>query len=197
MRTELCLCRDLDPLPTRTRVLVLLHRIERYKTTNTGRIATLALADSELREWDLLDAPNVAEGLSDPGACLLYPSASARELDPANPPSLLVVPDATWHVTRSMVRKSPELSAMPRVRLPEGGPSVFRLRENRHPGAVCTLEAVARALGVLEGPEVEAHLMDALEEMTRRVESTRPPMMLEGRSAALRARSDPADPGPG
>ena len=176
MWTSLCLCREQVAMPTRTRVLVLLHRVERYRTTNTGRIATLALANSELRDWNLLEVPNDAEGLEGPGVWLLYPGEDSQELSPDTPVRTLVVPDATWKRTRRMVNRSPELARLPRLRLPAGEPSAFLLRTNRHPGSVCTLEAVARALGVLEGPAVKAHLEGALDEFTRRVLSTRPPL---------------------
>lgn len=175
MRTELCLCRELVAVPTRTRILVLLHRVERYRTTNTGRIATLALANSELREWNLLDAPNDPSGLVGEGVWLLYPGEDSRVLDADLPVRTLVVPDATWRRTRRMVNRSPELAALPRLRLPAGDPSSFRLRTNRNPDSVCTLEALARALGLLEGPSVQAHLEAALDAVTERVLSTRPP----------------------
>lgn len=176
MHTGLCLCQVLEAVPTRTRVLVLLHRVERYRTTNTGRIATLALAGSELREWNLLDAPNDPTGLSGPGVYLLYPGETAQVLEPGLEVRTLVVPDATWRRTRRMVNRSPELAGLPRLCLPPGAPSAFRLRTNRNPHSVCTLEALARALGILEGPEVERHLEEALEAVTSRVLSTRPPM---------------------
>lgn len=181
MWTSLCLCRELVALPTRTRVLVLLHRVERYRTTNTGRIATLALGNSQLRDWNLLDVPNDPEGLEGPGVYLLYPGEESRELTPETPVRTLVVPDATWKRTRRMVNRSEELARLPRLRLPAGEPSAFRLRTNRHPGSVCTLEAVARALATLEGPEVERHLALALDKMTRRVLSTRPPNAVPAR----------------
>lgn len=170
----LCMCAVLRSWPVRTRVLVLLHRVERYRTTNTGRIATLALAGSELREWNLLDAVNDLRGLQGPGVYLLYPGDGAQVLEPHLDVRTLVVPDATWRRTRRMVNRSGDLARLPRVCLPAGAPSTFRLRTNRNPQSVCTLEALARALGLLEGPEVEAHLEQALELFTRRVLSTRP-----------------------
>ena len=176
MRTELCLCRDLVAMPTRTRVLVLLHRVERYRTTNTGRIATLALSNSELREWNLLDAPNDPSGLEGEGVYLLYPCDESRILTEDLPVRTLVLPDATWRRTRRMVHRSPELAALPRLCLPAGSPSTFQLRTNRNPHSVCTLEALARALGILEGPAVQRHLEQALEAVTQRVLSTRPPV---------------------
>lgn len=156
-------------------MVVLLHRVERYRTTNTGRIATLALAGSELRMWNLLDAPNDPEGLQGPGVHLLYPGEGARELKADLEVRTLVVPDATWRRTRRMVNRSGELAGLPRVCLPAGEPSAFRLRTNRNPQSVCTLEALARALGILEGPEIREHLEAALDLFTLRVLSTRPP----------------------
>ena len=41
---QLCVCSSLPALQTRVEVVVLVHRLERFKSTNTGRLATRALA---------------------------------------------------------------------------------------------------------------------------------------------------------
>jgi DTW domain-containing protein YfiP len=55
-----------------------------------------------------------------------------------------------------MVKKLPWLSEMRHVCLPPGGaPSMYRLRSGRNVDDLATAEAIARAMDVLEGPEVK------------------------------------------
>lgn len=164
-----------------TRVIILMHWSEQFRTSNTGRLASLALQGAELRIFDAAGVPDDASGLDDPEreGVLLFPGEEAVELTPAwaasrARPVTLLVPDGTWRRARRMVRRNPLLQGIPRVTLPPGGPSEYQLRTNRREGAVCTLEAVARALGILEGPQVQARLEEVLREMNHRVLSTRP-----------------------
>ena len=57
---------------------------------------------------------------------------------------------------------------MPCVSLPEAAPPVDRLRSSPGPGRLATLEAIAAALGILEGPAVGAALMRVYRIMTER-----------------------------
>ncbi|NBT81715.1 MAG: DTW domain-containing protein, partial [Betaproteobacteria bacterium] len=74
--------------------------------------------------------------------------------------------------TTSPANSTPGIAAATRVRLPSGQkPSEFQLRREPNPEAVCTIEAVARALGVLErerGAEVQAALEKLLRTMVQR-----------------------------
>jgi len=159
MQDYLCLCQELVPRPLATRVVVVRTPREREQLTNSGRLVPLALADAALHEREGLAATEFAE----PGrrTVLLFPSPASVELapDPLDPrPVTLVVPDGTWRATRRMVAREPALASLPRVTLPPGPPTRYRLRT--HPNAHClaTLEAVARALGILEDPALEQHL---------------------------------------
>jgi len=159
MQDYLCLCAELVPRTSATRVVVVRTPREREQLTNSGRLVPLALADAALHEREGLAATEFA----DPArrTVLLFPSPVSVELapDPLDPrPVTLVVPDGTWRATRRMVAREPALATLPRVTLPPGPPTRYRLRT--HPNAHClaTLEAIARALGLLEGPALEQHL---------------------------------------
>lgn len=163
MHVAACLCDELRPLQVATRVIVLRHRKETHKTTNTGRLVPLMLAGSEIRTFgehdDLLDAAS----LVDPArhTLLLYPSADSRLLsraDGADKPVTLIVPDANWRRAFKLTSREPALAGLPRVHLPAGAPSRYTLRRHSDPRFLATFEAVARALGILDGPEIEARL---------------------------------------
>ncbi len=108
--------------------------------------ATLATHDAEL--------PELPEG-----AALLFPDDERPEEDGPTPmirPALLVVPDGTWRQARRMVSRSEELRALPRLSLKDlpVSPSL----RCALPGRSSTISAVAQALGMLDGPDVEAAL---------------------------------------
>jgi DTW domain-containing protein YfiP len=63
----------------------------------------------------------------------------------------LVVLDATWSQARRMYRKLEGLRGLPILRLPDDPMPAARFRESPAPGRVSTIEAIARALRLLEG----------------------------------------------
>ncbi len=179
LRKDLCLCPTLPRVETQTRVIVLVHYLELKTSTNTGRLATLALPNSELRIRGLKDERTKTEDLMTTGGdtLLLYPGPESEELTPElvrslRAPVTLVVPDGSWRQAQKVQSREPGLAAAKRVRLPRGQKlSEFRLRREPNAEAVCTLEAIARSLGVLEGErgsEVQAQLEALLRTMVNR-----------------------------
>src|SRR5688500_12424540 len=87
MRRELCLCAEAAatraPLPPlRTRVLVLMHFKEERLSTNTGRLAELAIPGCEIRlRGQQAESPPPPLLSAGEIALLLYPSDDARVLD--------------------------------------------------------------------------------------------------------------------
>jgi DTW domain-containing protein YfiP len=84
---------------------------------------------------------------------------------------VLLVPDGNWNQARRIARRDPDARAASPVMLPPGPPSRYGLRRAPREGTVSTLEAVARALGALEGPEVEqalTRILDTFVERTHR-----------------------------
>jgi DTW domain-containing protein YfiP len=95
---------------------------------------------------------------------LLYPEGPVVETPIASPPRALVVLDATWSQARRMYRKLEALRGLPILRLPDAPMPAARLRESPAPGRVSTIEAIARALRLLEG-EVAAAPLERLFEL--------------------------------
>jgi DTW domain-containing protein len=180
MHPDLCVCDLVPVLPTATRLIVVMHRREWTKTTATAHLLAMALPSGELRVRGHRDAPLEPEGLVDPErrTLLLFPSDDSVELSPAlmaaDPrPVTLVVPDGSWRQASKMPRREPLLRDLPRVRLPDGQVTRYRLRSEPRSGGLATFEAVARALGVLEGPEVAARLGALFDVMVERTLSSR------------------------
>jgi DTW domain-containing protein len=160
---RLCLCAEIPRVETRTRILLLQHLVEARKKSNTGSLAALALANARLLTHGAPDEPLDTGPLSEPGTWLLFPDGPTAPPD-VPPPRQLVVLDASWSQARRMSQRLPVLRALPRLVLPPPAPGTLRLREPTHPSGMSTLEAIARAVAVLEGPEVAAPLerLDAL-----------------------------------
>jgi DTW domain-containing protein len=155
--TERCLCALIPCLPSRTRVLILQHPSEVRHALNTARLAALGLSNAELLVGEVFESlPAV---LQQPGyrACLLFPGEQAHALLPfveqqCELPLLLVVPDGTWRKARKLLHLNPLLAALPRVVLPVGLQSRYRLRKAPMPGALSTIEAIVSALNSVEAP---------------------------------------------
>ena len=150
-----CLCELIPQLESRTRVLLLQHPSEVNHALNTARLAALGLTNAELRVGEVFE--DLATLLNPPGyrARLLFPGEGAQLITAHAPPGddlplLLVVPDGTWRKARKLLHLNPLLAQLPRITLPEGAVSRYRLRKAPGPGALSTLEAIVQALEVLE-----------------------------------------------
>jgi DTW domain-containing protein len=173
----LCVC-SLLPSPrlaTRTRLVLLIHRFEDRKPTNTGRLAAECLSNSEVivrgHAWEP-PRPFACDAGSTP--LLLFPHPDATLLDERSPwleskrPLTLVVPDGNWRQASKVRNRVGGLRGVPCVSLPAGEPSVYRLRAEAHEAGLSTLEAIARAMGLLEGAAVRQALERVFRAMVER-----------------------------
>jgi DTW domain-containing protein YfiP len=188
MHRSLCICALLPRITTRTRVLVVLHQLETRKPTNTGVVAARCLTNSAVVYRGRAPGGALAEPLdvalpTDAEPVLLFPHATATPLQARGPderPLLLVVPDGTWSQAARTRRRIEALSPMRYVSLPALAGAPERLRAAPRPDRLATLEAVAAALGILEGPAVAEALTRVYRIMTERT------LWTNGRLAAER-----------
>ncbi|MFM1846679.1 MAG: hypothetical protein RL417_153 [Pseudomonadota bacterium] len=180
MLQSLCLCPVTPSLETRTRVVVVMHVAERNKSSNTARLITNALPNSETRYQGERDKPLDLSGLVSPDreSWILFPETGNRavtkeEIDRLTRPVTLIVPDGTWSQAKHIAAHISERTGARRVTIPDLGPSKYRLRIGQKPHQLCTLEAVARLLGMLESPTVQTELEKLLTTMVERVLFTR------------------------
>lgn len=156
---RVCLCAAIPTVATRTRIVIVRHHLERFRSSNSGRLAHLALPNSEVVEHGGRSGIAALPPLD--GAWLLFPEGEPATAAPAPPPRQLVVLDATWSQARRMFRKLAALRGLPVLRLPDAPMPAARLRESPAPGRVSTIEAIARALRLLEG-DAAAEPLEAL-----------------------------------
>lgn len=178
---ELCFCRDVTSFDTVTRVVVVAHYKEQFRVTNSGRLVPLCLQRADFRTrggpGERLDEEGLGNcaGLGDRRVGLLWADPSAAVLGPDDDPRpwTLVAADGSWRQAQRMIRRERALAALPRVRVPAGPPSRYRLRRQVRDGRLSTCEAVARALGALEGAAVQLHLESVFDRFVARILYTR------------------------
>ncbi len=149
-----CLCALIPSLASRTRVLILQHPSEVKHALNTARLAALGLTNAQLCVGERFDELETLLNPAGYRSVLLFPGEGATVLEagPADAPIQLVVPDGTWRKASKLLHVNPLLAALPRVCLPAGGVSRYRLRKAPKEGALSTIEAVVQALDIVEAP---------------------------------------------
>ena len=162
----LCMCDELPRLELKTKISLVIHHRELSRSSNTGLLALRALVNSEFRvRGESRETLDLSDLLSPRYRTLLfYPCANAvelnRELVVRDPrPIQLIVPDGTWRQARKIHSRHPELSDIPRVKISTPNHSTFQLRAQSRPEGMATLQAIASALGIIEGDQVAAQLM--------------------------------------
>jgi DTW domain-containing protein YfiP len=149
-----------------TRLFVIVHCKEWRKTTNTGHLARLAVDGGVVRQHGLMHRIVSTEGIDarSPSTLVLFPGRGAEALTAdlvatLPRPVTLLVPDGNWNQTKHMMRRVAMLTQARPVRLPGPTQDFAGLRHNRAADRMSTFEAIAQALGTLEGPETERRLL--------------------------------------
>jgi len=152
--TAFCVCAELAPVASRTRVVILQHPREARLAICSAWLTRLALENAELHHgFHFAGHDHVMALAASPGAALLYPGEGATPAAAlaGSPPPVLLVIDGTWLQAEKMLAANPRLAALPRVAVASSEPSGYRdLRREPAPHCLSTVEAVAFALGALE-----------------------------------------------
>lgn len=174
MHRENCICEHIPTIETRTRLCLIMHCREMKKTTATGPLALAALPNSELHEHGVVGAPLDLTHLFETGSrvLVLFPSPDARPLSrdllsEDKRPLSLVVPDGNWRQATRIPARVPGLEKAERVTLEIGEPTRWGIRRETREHGLSTFEAIARAYGILESPEVERKLTELFERMVQ------------------------------
>ncbi|MDB6095028.1 MAG: hypothetical protein JWM32_2590 [Verrucomicrobia bacterium] len=154
----LCWCPSIQPMPTRTRFVFLMHPKEfKHEKAATGRLTHLCLANSEIHMGIAFDEHEEVQALiADPGnfPMLLYPGAGARNVssgefsneDLGGRRLVVFLLDATWACARKMLRLSPSLQRLPKIMFSATALSRYVIKQQPQPGCLSTLEATHEML---------------------------------------------------
>lgn len=161
-----CICEQIPTLTLKTRLCLVVHAKELKRTTNTGRLAVKALTNSEMRiRGEGTEALDLSDLLNTQYRTLLfYPSDEAIDLTAeyiaADPrPVQLIVPDGSWRQASKVHYRHHELKDVPRVMIKAANLATQHLRVENTPEGMATLEAIAQAMGIIEGAAVKDALM--------------------------------------
>lgn len=217
---RLCVCDAIPALKPRLKVLVLQHPQEPREALGTAKIATLALAGSELRVG--LSWANLKRALgheADPKRWAVLYLGSGVKTESGEPVKLkpgtltwvnkkgrqvaggaaglegLLVLDGTWSQAKALWWRNAWLLKLPRLVLEPGKPSLYgKLRREPRPECVSTLEGIAEALTLLgEKPSVETGLRALFATLVERAAARAPAGAGPPTSSSA---SSPADPSP-
>jgi DTW domain-containing protein len=167
-----CVCALVPRVQNRTEVIVFQHPRERFHPLGTARLVELGLERAHVETLWPNQTNHLPRASLSGKTALLYPSADARDLrdlSPSERPERLVAIDGTWSHARCLHRDAPWLGALPHVMLRPDAPSRYRIRREPHRDYLSTVEAIVRALQILESdtPGLAA-LIDAFDRMIDR-----------------------------
>lgn len=151
-----CLCRLIPELDSRASLLVIQHPSEQRHPLNTARLLARGLKNAHLLITEQLSEDCAwHQQLQDPGwrTELLFPGAESTLISCAaddDRPRRLVLLDGTWRKARKLLYLNPVLQQLPRVALPAGLQSRYRVRKALMEGALSTVEAGLAALNIIE-----------------------------------------------
>jgi DTW domain-containing protein YfiP len=188
-----CLCELIEPVANRTHVTVLQHPRERFHAIGTARIAQLGLERSQIVvPRDCFTRSLEQRFECGPRTGVLFPGPGAQMLeglDPDDRPEALVVLDGTWSQARVLHKANAWLHGLPHYSLTPLAPTRYRIRKAPRPEYISTLEAIVRALEVLE-PETAGleKLLAVFDTMIDRQ------LAHQGRNPRLRTRMQPGEP---
>jgi DTW domain-containing protein YfiP len=149
-----------------TKISLVIHHRELSRSSNTGLLALRALTNSELRVRGEERSAMDLNDLLTPHyrALFLFPAKNALELDREliaqdSRPIQLIVPDGTWRQASKVYDRQPELKPVQRVKISSPQKAPFALRRQHRPEGMATLQAIAQALGVIEGDHIRDQLL--------------------------------------
>ena len=165
----LCLCPSEPPMPTRTRVVLLMHPMEwKHEKCTTGRLTCLNLRNSEIIPGLRFgDDPRYRALVDDPAnfPVLLYPGKDAFDLSSGGFPAaelgdrrlVVFLIDSTWACAKAILRESPCLRALPCVKFTPTVPSRYVIKRQPDPLCLSTIEATHELLLALENAGLDAY----------------------------------------
>jgi DTW domain-containing protein len=168
LKTSHCVCAHLVPAVSPVEFVLVMHRDEVFKPTNTGRlIAECFPGQTQAFCWDRLNPdPALLTLITEPNRqCLvIFPGDAQGERPVLSQPAdderllTLILLDGTWKQGRRMYNLSPWLQHLPALKLNPAERARYSTRIAAHDHYLSTAESTALALGVAGHGRQAQHL---------------------------------------
>lgn len=179
LHPALCICEERPAVSLPFSFLVVQHRREKHKPTNSVRPLRHILPDTQLIHYavrgETFDpAPLVAPSKK---YCLLFPESedtpSPQKVTALDPGDTLVVLDGTWSQCSRMRKKIPALLNMPTLDLKVTRASGWGIRHTLDPNRLSTFEAVTAAIAQSGHQEPAERMLRYFLELAKRMQLMR------------------------
>lgn len=162
-----CFCEKISEISLATRVSFIIFRKEMLLPSNTAHVALKSLVNSQFFERG-----HINQDLPEDFVChqnytplYLFPSDDADELSSdlirsLKKPVHLIIPDGTWRQAKKVHRREPRLKNISQIKISPSHKSIYPLRRQKFTGGLCTYEAMAEALKVIEGEDIYQKVME-------------------------------------
>lgn len=166
LNNGLCVCSTYNPFTISTNVSLIVHVRELKLTSNTAQFVEKLLPQNAKiyirgRVHENFDAAPVLQNSGTP--VFLYPHEDALEIEEFKKiypgPYHVIIPDGNWHQARKVRKREELFKTIPAIKLSPNLKGEYVLRKAPQPEWVSTFEAVAYALGALEGEQVQERMM--------------------------------------
>lgn len=162
-----CFCKDIKPFDTRVHFVILMHpKEDRRQRTGTGRLAHLALQNSELIVGlDFTHNKRVNEIINDTDfqSFILYPNEKSLNISHSNAYQhiseqkqiAVFLIDSTWRCSNKMMKLSSNLAKLPTISFDFKKESQFKIKRQPKEYCLSTIEAIYTLL-----QEFDAHNLE-------------------------------------
>jgi DTW domain-containing protein YfiP len=169
-----CFCDHIFETQSDIKVSIIMHYTERWLTSNTAYFASLVLPECQIIERGNKDTPIQSDEILLPGHDHLYlfPTEDSKPLNEfvrSENKVHLIVPDGSWSKAKKIHKREEFLKDVPKYHLADIGESQYQLRKSPGENFVCTYEAIAHALKVLDGDHVYEDMMKVFNVFVERV----------------------------
>lgn len=173
LATYNCICAFRPVRSSRAEFVLVMHKNETFKPTNTGRlIADVFPAHTHAFRWTRTEPDaELIELLQDPRRqCLLVFPVDTSEANtkprklytevPTDKIPTFILLDGTWKQSGRMFHLSRWLDQVPCIALPEAGERGYAVRKSHQDDYLSTAEAAALCLQLVDEPENSETLLD-------------------------------------
>ena len=164
---ENCFCTKLKEIKLSTKISFILPRIERSFPSNTANIVLNSMPNSSFFERGHQGCPVEESFLERKNytPLYLYPSNDAEELTPEliksiDNPIHLIIPDGTWRQAKKIYRREVNLHSVKQIKINPLSKSIYPLRRQKFDEGLCTFEATAEAIKLIEDESTYRLMMD-------------------------------------